>query len=80
VLDAIVIERRGIAAVPVGTQKLVETTGRAMARMQGVPDFPIAVVPWAMGSMDNISSADDVRALAELAVRQVEHIFVSPVA
>lgn len=77
-LDAIVIERRGIAAVPIGTQKLVETTGRAMARMQSVPDFPIAVIPWAMGSLDNISSAEDVRALAEEAVRQVEAIFASP--
>lgn len=76
-LDAIVIERRGIPAVPVGTDKLVETTGRAMAQMHGVPKFPIATIPWARGNMDNISSADDVRVLAKLALRQVEEILLS---
>jgi hypothetical protein len=77
VLDAIVLERRGVPSVPVGTDKLVESTGRAMARMHGVPDFPIATIPWSRGGMDNISSADDARSLAELAVRQVEDIVVS---
>jgi len=77
VLDAIVIERRGVPSVPVGTDKLVESTGRAMARIHGVPDFPVATIPWSRGGMENISSADDARALAELAVRQVEEIVLS---
>ena len=76
-LDAIVIERRGVPSVPVGTDKLVESTGRAMARIHGVPDFPVATIPWSRGGMENISSADDARALAELAVRQVEEIVLS---
>jgi hypothetical protein len=44
VLDAIMMERRGIAAAPVGTERLAQTTGRGMARLQGLPDFPIAII------------------------------------
>jgi len=76
VLDAIVMERRGIPAAMVGAEKLVNTTGRGMAKLQGLPDFPLAVIV-GHGLLEGIRTDADRRAVAVAVARQVENILLS---
>jgi hypothetical protein len=76
VLDSITLERRGIPAVPIGVQQLVMTTGKGMARIQGVPDFPIAVLTHALGALEGIDDPQVIKALADQAVTQVKQILL----
>jgi hypothetical protein len=76
VLDAIALARRGIPAVPIGVRQLVATTGEGMARIQGVPDFPIAVLTHAMGALESIDDPKVIEGLADQAVPQVENILL----
>ena len=75
-LDAIAMERRGIPAVPIGVRQLVMTTGKGMARIQGVPDFPIAVLVHAMGALESIDDPKVIEDLANQALPQVENILL----
>jgi hypothetical protein len=74
VLDAITMERRGVPAAAVGVRKLVETTGRGMCRAQGMPDYPIAVVDHATGSLASLNDAGTVSRFAGQIADQVERI------
>jgi len=76
VLDAITLERRGIPSAVVATAKLAKTTGRAMARAQRAPDFPIATIEFHTGLMTNLDSMDEARRLAHEAFPQVEKILL----
>jgi len=76
VLDAITLERRGVLSAVVATEKLARTTGRAMARAQRAPDFPIATVEFHTGLMTNLDSMDDAIRMAKEAFPQVEKILV----
>jgi hypothetical protein len=76
VLDALTMERAGIPAVAIGVEKLVMTTGRGMARAQGIPDYPIAVVSHDMGAMADMKGDDDVQNMAATAAPQVEAILL----
>jgi hypothetical protein len=51
VLDTITVERRGVPAAMLGAEKLVLSTGRGMARLQGAPDLPMAMIRGA-GQLD----------------------------
>ncbi|MCH8893606.1 MAG: hypothetical protein J4N75_08000 [Chloroflexi bacterium] len=73
-LDALLMEKAGIPAVSIGVEKLVKTTGRGMARAQGIPDYPIAVISHSMGPLADLKDEDDVRVLALAAAPQVEAI------
>ncbi|HJN86672.1 MAG: hypothetical protein QF714_07605 [Dehalococcoidia bacterium] len=75
-LDAITLERRGVPSAVVATEKLARTTGRAMARAQRAPDFPIATVEFHTGLMTNLDSMDDAIRMAKEAFPQVEKILV----
>ena len=75
-LDAITFERRGIPSAVVATAKLAKTTGRAMARAQRAPDFPIATIEFHTGLMTNLDSMDEARRLAQEAFPQVEKILL----
>ena len=75
-LDAITLERRGIPSAVVATEKLARTTGRAMARAQRAPDFPIATVEFHTGLMTNLDSMDDAIRMAKEAFPQGEKILV----
>ena len=76
-LDAITLERRGIPAAPIGVEKLVMTTGRGMARIQGFPDFPIAVIENPTGTFTGAErDARRFQAIAESAASQVESILL----
>ena len=70
------MERRGIPAVPIGVRQLVMTTGKGMARIQGVPDFPIAVLVHAMGALESIDDPKVIEDLANQALPQVENILL----
>ena len=70
------MEKVGIPAACIGIEKLVKTTGRGMARAQGIPDYPIAVISHSMGSLSDLKSDDEVKALATAAAAQVEAILI----
>lgn len=78
--DAITIERRGIPAAIVAIDRLANTTGRAMARAQGIPDYPIAIITWNYASMDMVTSDDQIEAMAREVAVQCEAILLGRMA
>lgn len=76
-LDAITMERRGVPAAAVGVKKLVETTGRGMCRAQGMPDYPIAVIDHATGSLASVKDGETISGFAALVADQVERILTT---
>lgn len=74
--DAITLERRGIPAALIAIDRLVNTTGRAMARAQGVPDYPFAVIPSEFAAMDTVTSDEEIEKMAKSVVDQVEAILL----
>ena len=68
------MEKAGIPAVSIGVEKLVQTTGRGMARAQGIPDYPIAVISHSMGPLADLKDDHDIKVLAMAAAPQVEAI------
>jgi hypothetical protein len=76
VADAITLERRGMPAAAVGVEKLVNTTGRAMARAQGAPDYPIAIIPHELGVVEDLRDDEEVNLLAKTVLDQVEAILL----
>jgi hypothetical protein len=77
VLDAITLERRGIPTAAVGVKKLVETTGRGMCRAQGIPEYPIATIDHATGSLVSLNDAATASRYAEEIAGQVERILTT---
>lgn len=69
--DAITGERAGVASAAIITDRFAQTA-RVMARVQGMPEYPFAVIA------HPISNNDDavLRAKAEEAVRQVVKILL----
>ena len=76
-LDAITLERRGVPAAAVGVRKLVETTGRGMCRAQGIPDYPIATIDHATGSLVSLNDAGTVSRFAAEIAEQVDRILTT---
>ncbi len=70
------MEKAGVPAASIGIEKLVNTTGRGMARAQGIPDYPIAVISHAMGPLADLTCDEEVRELAASAAAQVEAILI----
>lgn len=58
----------------IGVESLVKTTGRGMARAQGVPDYPMAIVPHNLGTLEDLRGEEDVDTIAQSVVDQVEAI------
>ncbi len=75
-LDALVMEKAGIPAAAIGVDKLVQTTGRGMARAQGIPDYPIAVISHPMGTLADLKDIQQANELAAAAASQVEAILI----
>jgi hypothetical protein len=63
VLDAIAFEKRGIPAAVVITEPFV-STALAMARLAGMPGYPVAVIPHPVGSLDPARIAARADAIA----------------
>lgn len=76
-LDAITLERRGVPSAAVGVRKLVETTGRGMCRAQGIPDYPIAIIDHATGSLASLNDAATVSRFAAEVADQVDRILTT---
>ena len=53
----------------VGAEKLVNMTGRGMAKLQGLPDFPLAIIP-GEGLLEGIRTDEDRRRLREGEIRR----------
>ncbi len=62
-LDAIAFEKRGIPAAAVITEPFVPTA-EAMARLAGMPGYPVAVIPHPIGSLDPAAVAARADAIA----------------
>ena len=75
-LDAIVLEKRGIPAAVVGVAKLVMTTGKGMLRSQGYPDMKVAVLDYPMGHLGGLVDQQEIDRLAKQAADQVEGILL----
>ena len=73
-VDAVTLERRGIPVAMIGIESLVNTTGRGMARAQGVPDYPMAIVPHELGTLEDLRNEEEVANIARSVVDQVETI------
>jgi hypothetical protein len=48
--DAVEIERRGVPAAAIITN-IFTATGQAMAEIDGIPDYPIVIVPHPLSSL-----------------------------
>jgi hypothetical protein len=67
VLDAISFEKRGVPAAAVITEPFLPTA-EAMARMAGMPGYPVAVVPHPIGPLgpaEVVARADAIAARVE---------------
>ena len=73
-LDAINLERKGIPAAVVGQDKLIDTTGKGMARAQGYPTMNFAVIPYAVTDWGGAATDAEVNEKAETAAPQVGRI------
>ncbi len=76
-LDAVNLERQGIPTAVVGLDKLVNTTGKAMAKAQGYPTLRFAVIPYAVTDWGGAATDDALIAKANAAAPQVEHILTA---
>ena len=68
------LERRGVPTALVAVEKLARTTGRGMARAQGMPDLPIAVIDHAGGIVTQ--AGDELEDFVAQAGAQIERILL----
>jgi hypothetical protein len=71
VLDAINLEKQGIAAVAVVTEPFIPTAN-AMAELNGMPGYPFVVVPHPFGSLDEAA----VRSRADAVLGRIEELLL----
>jgi hypothetical protein len=79
VLDAINLERKGIPAAVIGQDKLINTTGKGMARAQGYPTMNFAVIPYSATEWGGAATDAEIKERADTAVPQVERILTGDV-
>jgi hypothetical protein len=72
VLDAISFEKRGIPAAVVITEPFVPTA-EAMARLAGMPGYPVAVVSHPIGSLNQV----EIAARADAIVARIEALLLA---
>ena len=78
-LDTINLERRGIPAAVVGKDKLVNTTGKGMAKAQGYPSLNFAVYPYRNSEHGGAATEEEEKADAAMVAPQVERILTGGV-
>ena len=49
--DGITLEKRGVPAAVICTEPFI-SSGKAMSRIGGIPDYPFVVLPHPLGSLD----------------------------
>jgi len=70
--DGITFERKGIPAAVICTEPFVSSAD-AMAKLGGIPDYPYAVLPHPLGSLDDAG----IRARATQAAPDVLRILLA---
>ncbi len=70
--DAITVEKAGKPAAAICTEPFTNT-GRSIAKIRGIPDYPFAVVTHPVGSLDT----DGVMARARQALPKVMEILLA---
>lgn len=78
-LDTINLERKEMPAAVVGLDKLVNTTGKAMAKLQGYPSLNFAVFPYSASEWGSAATEDELTARAAAVAPQVERILTGGV-
>jgi hypothetical protein len=73
VLDAATLEKRGVHTVTIVWDNF-ETAARTQARLQGVPDLELAVIPHRKGG----ETADDQKRKAEAALPAIIGRLIQP--
>ena len=66
--DGIQFEKRGLPAAVICTEPFV-SSAVAMSKMGGIPDFPFAVVPHPLGSLDENSLRERAKEVAGVIVK-----------
>lgn len=74
--DAMTLERRSIPVAMIGVEKLVVTTGKAMARAHGMADYPVVVISHEMGPIEDLKDGKEVKRIAEPVAEQVADILI----
>jgi len=74
VLDIVTLERRGIPGVVMGQDKLVNTSGKGMAKAQGYPDTDFATYPYTHSAKGSTASDEEIKAFAGMLAARVEAI------
>ena len=69
--DAIALEKRGIPTALVCSEPFIPTA-KTMAKIQGIPDYPFAVVPHPVGSLP----LEDIKERAKRALPQVRALLL----
>ena len=70
--DGIELEKRGVPAGVICTEPFI-SSGKAMSRLAGIPDYPFVVLPHPLGSL----SDDDLRQRALVAAPEVLRILLA---
>jgi hypothetical protein len=70
-VDAVTLERMGVPVAAIGSDALVQSTGLAMARAHGYPDYPFVTVPHFLEP-----TFEAVQRALEIALPQVERILL----
>ena len=78
-LDTINLERRGIPAAVVGQDKLLNTTGKGMARAQGYPSLNFAAFPYSYYNTGAAATQEELKARAAVVAPQIERILTGNV-
>lgn len=73
-LDTINLERKGKPAAVVGQDKLVNTTGKAMAKAQGYAALNFAVFPYVPSEWGSAATEEELRKRAAAVAPQVVRI------
>lgn len=75
VLDAITMARRGMPSAVIGGELFMNTTGRGMARIQGLPGFPLIHVRGYV-QLDGIHDPAERDSVAEYMADNVENVLL----
>lgn len=64
----------------IAVEKFAQTTGRGMAKVQGLPDYPIVTIPHDRGPLEDIRhNPQEIRRVAEIATNKVVLVLTSGV-
>jgi len=74
VVDAVSLERLGVPTSVVACDLLINSTGKATARLQGAPDLPFVVLPVGPGAPIQDLSPEELKARVMEAADQVARI------